>query len=395
MPRTRNYIFVPFSEKDDAKKLGALWDNKNKKFYVPSYLEKNIFSKWLTPPQKNQVFDENEAIQQFKNELETQGLIVDEPIMNGKLQRCQVNGDKGSEKSGAYVGFLDDYPAGYIENFKTGAKINWKFERGENKNYKNRAEKITEMKEKVKNSVNQKAQERNENLLKIQEKSALKMQNEWDNASQAPNNHSYLVNKKIIAKDLRIDRFGNLLIPLKDVNEKLWSLQRITKTGNKIIGIIKTEQERVNNEEFSARKKGCFYTQEPLENHESFQICEGFATAMSIQQITQKPTIMAVDSGNLINVCDELTSKYPNKNIIIFADNDLKKELENKSNVGLESALKCKKKYPKIKVIYPKIHQKEAEIITDFNDMLNQKGINFTKSNIENQKNIDIEKTTI
>lgn len=390
MPRIRNYIFVPFDEKDEAKKLGALWDNKNKQFYVPSYLEKNIFSKWLTP-QNKQVFDENEAIRQFKIELEAQGLIIDEPIMNGKLQRCQVSGDKGSEKSGAYVGFLDDYPAGYIENFKTGTKINWKFERGENKNYKNRAEKITEMKEKVKNSVNQKAQERNENLLKIQEKSALKMQDEWNNASQAPSNHPYLANKKIVAKDLKIDRFGNLLIPLKDVNGKLWSLQRITKTGNKIIGIIKTEQERVNNEEFSARKKGCFYTQEPIENHESFQICEGFATAMSIQQITQKPTIMAVDSGNLINVCDELINKYPNKEIIIFADNDFKKELENKSNVGLESALKCKEKYPKIQVFYPKILQKEAEFITDFNDMLNQKGINFTKSNIENQKNIDIE----
>lgn len=303
--------------------------------------------------------------------------------MNGKLQRCQVDGDKGSEKSGAYVGFLDDYPAGYIENFKTGTKINWKLECNENKNYEIRTNKTAETTQKIK--------DRNENLLKIQEKSALKMKAEWDNATQAPSNHPYLINKKISVNGLKIDKYGNLLIPLKDVNGKLWSLQRISKTGSKIIGIIKTEQERINNEEFSARKKGCFYTQESLEKHESFQICEGFATAMSIQKITQKPTIMAVDSGNLINVCDELVSKYPNKNIIIFADNDLKKELENKTNVGLESALKCKEKYPKIQVFYPKIHQKEAESITDFNDMLNQKGIENTKNNIENQKSIDIE----
>jgi putative DNA primase/helicase len=29
-------------------------------------------------------------------------------------------------KSGAYVGFLDGYPAGYIENFKTGLRQDWK-----------------------------------------------------------------------------------------------------------------------------------------------------------------------------------------------------------------------------------------------------------------------------
>lgn len=43
MPRIRNYIFVPFNEKEEAKKLGALWDNKNKKFYIPTYLEKIHF----------------------------------------------------------------------------------------------------------------------------------------------------------------------------------------------------------------------------------------------------------------------------------------------------------------------------------------------------------------
>lgn len=220
----------------------------------------------------------------------------------------------------------------------------------------------------------------------MQEKTANRLQEEWDNSPQDPNNHPYLINKNITAKNLKLDKFGNLLIPLKDINGKLWSLQRIGKKGKKLIGVIKTEQEIKDNVEFFAKKKGCFYTETPIDLHKTFQICEGFATAMSIQNITQKPTIMAVDSGNLLNVCDELIGKYPNKNIIIFADNDLKKELENKNNVGLDSALKCKEKYQKIQVIYPQIDQKEADIITDFNDMLNQKGIEITKSNIEKQK---------
>ena len=386
MPRIRNYIFVPYHQKDEAKKLGALWDSKVKKFYIPAYLEKNIFKKWLEPQSQIQKIDENEAIEQFKIALQSQDLIVDEPIMNGKLHRCQVIGDKGRETSGAYIGFLDEYPAGYIENFKTGTKINWKFERGEivkNDNAESAPEQKTMDKQKI--------QKRELELIKLQEKTAQRLQEEWDNSTKAPNNHPYLVSKKIVANNLKIDRFGNLLIPLQNIDGKLWSLQRITKNGKKLIGVIKTEQEIKDNEEFSAKKKGCFYSQEPLEKHESFQICEGFATAMSVQKITQKPTIMAIDSGNLLNVCDELIKKYPNKNITIFADNDLKRELQNNNNVGLDSALKCKEKYPKIQVVYPQIHQKEVELITDFNDMVNQKGIEITKNNIESQKNIEIE----
>ena len=378
MPRIRNYIFVPYHQKDEAKKLGALWDFKAKKFYIPTHLDKNIFAKWFEP--QIQEIDENEAIKQFKTALKTQNLIVDEPIMDGKLHRCQVIGDKGKETSGAYVGFLNEHPAGYIENFKTGIKINWKFKYGE---ILKNSTKSTPKQQAINK---QKIQKRELELIKLQEKTAKRLQDEWDSSPQAPNNHQYLINKNITATDLKMDRFGNLLIPLRDIDGKLWSLQRITKNGKKLIGVIKTKQEIENNEEFSAKKKGCFYTQEPLEKHESFQICEGFATAMSIQKITQKPTIMAIDSGNLLNVCDELIKKYQNKNIIIFADNDLKKELNNKKNVGLDSALKCKIKYPKIQVIYPKIHQKEAELITDFNDMANKKGTEITKNNIKNQK---------
>jgi phage/plasmid primase-like uncharacterized protein len=37
-----------------------------------------------------------------------------------------VEGDKGKERSGAYVGHQDGRPVGFIQNFKTGVKTNWK-----------------------------------------------------------------------------------------------------------------------------------------------------------------------------------------------------------------------------------------------------------------------------
>lgn len=339
MPRIRTYLYVPYAQKDEAKKLGALWDHNKKRFYAPSYLDKNIFIRWLTPQEQNKI-DINEAKNQFKTTLESQGLICDEIIMNGQLQRCKVQGDKGHEKSGAYIGYLDQYPAGYIENFKTGTKLNWKYELEFNFQYLNSKTRTQENSQK---NI-ERNQQREISLLLLQEKTATRLQNEFNQANLVSNDHPYLIKKQIKAREIKIDYFGNLLIPLQDINGKMWSVQRITNSGSKIIGVIKTPQEKQAKIEFSARKKGCFYTQIPINQHKEFQICEGFATAMSIQELTQKPTIMAIDAGNLINVCDELIRAYPSKSITIFADNDLKKEIQGNKNIGLESALKCQKK---------------------------------------------------
>jgi hypothetical protein len=44
---SRAYLDVPFSEKDNAKSLGAKWDAKARKWYVPEGGEVSRFSRWL------------------------------------------------------------------------------------------------------------------------------------------------------------------------------------------------------------------------------------------------------------------------------------------------------------------------------------------------------------
>ena len=41
------YLNVPFSEKDEAKSLGARWDKNVKKWYVPAGIPLEGFSKWM------------------------------------------------------------------------------------------------------------------------------------------------------------------------------------------------------------------------------------------------------------------------------------------------------------------------------------------------------------
>jgi phage/plasmid primase-like uncharacterized protein len=59
--------------------------------------------------------------------MEAAGLVLDGlPIMNGKLRRVAVDGDQKDKRRGAYVGYLDPPPAGFLENFRTGIRQNWK-----------------------------------------------------------------------------------------------------------------------------------------------------------------------------------------------------------------------------------------------------------------------------
>lgn len=46
----RTDLIVPFSEKDDAKKLGAKWDPEKKVWWVSDDVDLNNFERWL--PQK-------------------------------------------------------------------------------------------------------------------------------------------------------------------------------------------------------------------------------------------------------------------------------------------------------------------------------------------------------
>lgn len=46
-PSLKTYLNVPFSQKDEAKNLGARWDPEKKKWYVPSGKDISIFSSWL------------------------------------------------------------------------------------------------------------------------------------------------------------------------------------------------------------------------------------------------------------------------------------------------------------------------------------------------------------
>ena len=382
MPQKRIYLYVPFNERNEVRYLGAMWDDKEKKWFAPKNMDKNIFAKWLSPPQPKKIeFDEREVLLHFKVALEEQGLIIDGmPIMDGKIHRVKTNLDKGREMSGAYTGFLNDYPAGFIQNFKTNHKENWKMgiEYGNNVPIAIPNNQVSKKKEEA---------HRDEALRSLQEKTTKKLQEKYENDNWAHSNHPYLKKKGFNENFyLKQDKMGSLLIPLKDENGKLWSVQRIFTNGDKIIGVIRTKEEKEQGIEYSARKSGCFHIigAKNLESCKEFLIAEGFATAATIYKSTNKPVIMGVDSGNLIKIVEILNNKFKGKSITIIADNDKKREIQGLNNTGVEAAQEIKRKYPQTKIIIPEISNKEAELgFSDFNDIFLAKGLEEVKNQIK------------
>lgn len=335
--------------------------------------------------------DKSAVLAQFREALEKNDFIVNQEIIaDGKFHRLPCIGDKWGNKSGAYKLYLDGYPAGFIQNHKNGDGFNWKYTHSnqiQNYSQKYNPSAIRQKQKDIK-KIEQEA------LLDIEyEKTAARLLSEYENAKNAEN-HAYLEKKQITANDdIKIDKFGNLLIPLKDENGKFWSVQRITKNGEKFIGAIRTKDEKAQNLEFPARKKGCFYTNKSLKEQDEFIICEGYATAKTLEFELQKSVIMAIDAGNLLSVAKEIHEIYPQKSISIYADNDIAKN--NNTNVGLNKALEVKEIIPQVKVFCPVLNKSDMDDkLSDFNDLKCKYGtlknkisvVSFSKKINENQK---------
>ncbi len=124
--------------------------------------------------------------------------------------------------------------------------------------------------------------------------------------SQPVVEHPYLSKKGVKAHGLRVHG-GLLLVPLRDANGVLHSLQTITAEGDKrfLPG---------------GRVRGCYFSIGRPSGR--IVIAEGFATAASLFEDSGTAVAAAFNSGNLLPVAKAMRSKFPCSDIYIAADDD-------------------------------------------------------------------------
>lgn len=192
------------------------------------------------------------------------------------------------------------------------------------------------------------------------------LQKIWDEAKayfvpySPPDEHPYLKKKGVTSHgDLRVDDQSRLVIPVRNASNKLMGLQRIDESGSK--RLVK-----------GTEKKGHFYTLKGTT--ERVYIAEGYATAASIHEATGAQAYVAFDAGNLPPVAEAIRGLFPDKEIVIAADNDqwIKRTGQHvgfgKENAGYtkahEAALAVN-----AKVIWPDFSADDPDRLTDFNDL--------------------------
>lgn len=394
----RQYLVVPYAEKDQAKAAGARWDNAAKSWYVGDNADILALQPW---------FPQNVAQQQqpailpevaFADLLRANGCIVDgnHPIMDGNKQRIKVEGDKPGEKSGFYIAHLDGHPAGYFMNNRSGVQTNWKA-----KGYALTDEQKAELAAQAAiKQQNRKAEQHELHLkvskaitellavapLAVAEHLYLKDKNARPGGLKlVPQNANDLPADSIIkigrdykeSKQIREDNpesivltAGDLLLPAQDINGQIWSVQTIQPSGAKFFAT-------------GSKKESNFYVVDgnnqglvALDNARAIIIAEGYATADTLSQALDCPVVAAFDSGNLPKVAQDLHEKYPYKPIIIAGDDDQHQEAVNGKNPGREKALAAAELVNGVTVFATFApNERVLQKLSDFNDLANKSAL--------------------
>lgn len=323
------------------------------------------------------------------------GLIVQgRPKFDGEWQRVQVQGDKPSQTSGAYRVFLDGLPAGSIFNHKKGTQDTWVT----GQNISN--DDLKTLREDAEKNKNDRAQR----IKQQQETVALIAQHVVKNSPPAFDNHGYCRTKQINAegllrvtpaiandqilvgknfqesKSLReqnptkvVLTENDLIMPLQDVNDKIWSFQTISAYGFK--SYLKY-----------GKKVECFNKIGELVNGEPFLLGEGFATMKYLSETTKLPAVPVCDSGNLPVVAAILRQKYPDSKMYITGDNDWEQALADTvhhKNPGLIAAQKAAEASSGY-VLSPQFPV-DAKKCSDWNDLGVLYGVNEVKNQLRTQ----------
>ncbi len=375
----RQYLTVPFKEKDRAKAFGARWDGEEARWYAGPNADMEKLSKYL-PEKQPSVEPGITPREELAAVLKSIGAKVEgsHPIMDKKSHRIEVEGDGKGEKSGFYVGHPDGKPAGYAINNRTKEERYW-------------VSTGHVMDDMERDTLRQKAvttlKERNERLEITHAKTAVRLEGVVAKAKAPKEPTPYMQAKGIEIHDGVHSRGTTTCVPAYDAAGKIKSVQYIQEDGSKSFAK-------------NSERKGAFHAVgglDELKKAPVIIIAEGYATAASIKEATGRPAVAAFDAGNLVSVAKALKEAMPDKPIVIAGDNDLANEGKPGGNAGKKFALEAAEAVGG-QAVFPTFASGEVERdpkgFSDFNDLANKSvlGKEAIASQLETVIEMQIEK---
>jgi putative DNA primase/helicase len=239
------------------------------------------------------------SILEFHEALDRAGILTAHVEPDGRLHRCGTV-DKPRSKNGWYVFYADEPAAGAFGDWRTGTSEKWTSRDGAGLSAADRAM--------LKKRLDEAQRARREEGERRQELARDRARKIFSRCKPAASQHPYLIKKSIgPVGDIRAMK-ALLVLPVMDETRVLTSLQFISPDGTK--RFLK-----------DGKIQGGFF---PIRGTEGpLYICEGYATGCTIHEATGGQTVLcALNAGNLEPVAKIARAAYPDRDIVICADND-------------------------------------------------------------------------
>jgi putative DNA primase/helicase len=271
------------------------------------------------------------------------GLLVNYIEQNEQVQRVSTL-IKPRSKNGWYIAYGDflimgDWLTGITETYKPDG---YQQTRQDN--------------ERIKQSIERHKKEKS----RLQDQTANYASQTYESAAEVAV-HPYLASKGLDSSDgLKIVK-NQLLVPLVNLmSQQVENLQRIFPDGAKRF----LKHGRITGLCYPCGFKNGIWSKQL----EKVFICEGYATAATIYQMTQQPVLAAMNANNLLPVAKLALKKWPGSEIVIAGDDDYLTEQRTGINPGKAKACEAANLLG-VKVSFPPFspeHKKAG--LTDWND---------------------------
>jgi putative DNA primase/helicase len=289
---------------------------------------------------------------EFRAVLEAAGLQPGDVSADGVLRRCPTV-DHPKSQNGAYKLF-EDGRGGWFEDHANGTGVQFWAANG--------AEPLTEAeRESHQKEIEAARVERERQQAEAQAEAVTKARRYLAALPPASDANGYLIRKGVKAVAGLLADGDSLIVPIKGADGQPISYQRIPPDGK---GKRFPKGCPVACGWFAIKGDGG-----PL------AICEGIATGLSIYQASGGTVLCAFSAGNLAAVARMAQTRYPERIIILAADNDTETEARTGKNPGLEAARTAAAAVGGLLAV--------PEAGGDFNDLATAEGPEAVKARIE------------
>ena len=224
------------------------------------------------------------------------------PAGAGTLQRFRIEGDKAGSLNG-WVSLHDEAAPTFavFGSWKTGAQHIWRDGAHQPQTAAEKAD--------MQRRMDCAKAARDAEDVRVHAEARAKAQRLWNRAHMAESRHPYLLRKGQIPGYGLHQLNGMLVVPVRDTEGTLHTLQFISADGSKrfLSG---------------GRIKGCFHLIGSVETHNALLLCEGVATACTLLACTGYAVAACFSAGNLQPAGLALRAKYPDARMVVCADRD-------------------------------------------------------------------------